>query len=546
MFENVYAEFLERLRLFSSPPTMDDGKLALLVTTGIMVAVYYSISTLWEYVQSRKASFRPMVGYRHFLEPTWLLGMRFTRHSREMIAQGYHQFKNSAFKVRCNDTDIVVLSHRFVDELRSLPEAKASSPQALYNKGVGTYTGLGIILESRLHIETIQKRLTPSLTAVLDEVKDELDHALALEMPACTDNWVSMDMHTTLARLISRLSSRVFGGMELARNEEWIDASTKYPENAFATAMLLRMVPRMTRPALALCLPHFWRTQANIACAKRLVGAMVNQRRVMEDTDGELYDRPNDLLQWMMDAADPHDATASKIAHRLLFVSDASVMTTSLLTTQCIYDLCAHPEYFEILRQEILSVLREGGSFQKTMLHKMKKLDSCLKESQRLNPPFLLTFDRILHQDLTLSDGTSLRAGTHIAMATDAILRDPEFLPPGSASPDEFDPLRYYRARQDPSQPENAQRFQFVTTEITSLPFGHGKYACPGRFFASSEAKLILCHMLLLYDFEFKKGQTRPQNLLFSENLVPDPKARVLVRKRKTADQDLAHFALSV
>ncbi|KAI0009521.1 P450 monooxygenase No.2 [Xylariaceae sp. FL0662B] len=511
----------------------------MILLTGLLATVVYAFNTTRAWFMRAKG---PVVGYRSFFEPGWLLGFRFTSEGKRMIQEGYEKFKNGIFKVRCNDTEIVVLSHKYVDEIRSLPEETVSSPQALYNKGLGNYTGLGIILESRLHVHALQQRLTPTLTSAIRDVKDELDYALDVDLPECTDRWVSVDMHSILARLISRLSSRVFAGTELSRNEEWLTTSTEYPENAFATTMSLRMVPVALRPLAALLLPRYWQTRGNVASGKRVVGGIVRRRRAAEIAKKGIYEKPNDLLQWMMDSAEGQDGRPDKLGHRLLFVSDASVMTTSLLTTHCIYDLMAHPQYFEPIREEILSVLRQGGSFQKVMLHKMVKLDSCLKESQRLSPPFLMTFDRVLREPLTLSDGTRFPTGTHLAMPTDAILRDPEFLPAGGADPDVFDPFRYSRARE---KPENAQRYQLATTEVTSLPFGHGKHACPGRFFAASEAKLILCHLLLRYDFRYPEGQSRPRNLLFSENLIPDPSARVLIHKRETADRDLAALAVA-
>ncbi|PWY93639.1 cytochrome P450 [Aspergillus sclerotioniger CBS 115572] len=442
---------------------------------------------LWSWALGNAPS---TVGYRSFFEPRWLLGFRFTRGGQEMLRQGYQQ--------------------------ASCRRRRQAPPKALFNKGLGSYTGLSIILESRLHIQVIQQRLTPTLATVMGEVKDELEYAFhSGDLPDCLDTWVSVDIHTTLARLISLLSSRVFGGTELSRDEEWLSTSTQYPKNAFATAMALRMVPVVLRPFIAVLLPHYWHTQSNLASAKRIIGAIVRRRRTAGAEHEGAYKKPNDLLQWMMDAADERDGRPDKLGHRLLFVSDASIMTTSLLITHCIYDLCAHPQYLVPLREEILAVLREGGDFQKTMLHKMRKLDSCLKESQRLNPPFLMTFDRILREPITLSDGKRLPVGAHVAIATDAMLHDAHYLPSGGADPDSFDPFRYARAREDPGKPENAQRYQLATTEVTSLPFGHGKHACPGRFFASSQAKLVLCHLLLRYDFCLPEGKTRPKNLLF-------------------------------
>jgi hypothetical protein len=39
------------------------------------------------------------------------------------------------FKLLRNDTDILVISHKYVDELRSVPESKLSSTYAIFRVG---------------------------------------------------------------------------------------------------------------------------------------------------------------------------------------------------------------------------------------------------------------------------------------------------------------------------------------------------------------------------------------------------------------------------
>lgn len=87
---------------------------------------------------------------------------------------------------------------------------------------------------------------------------------------------------------------------------------------------------------------------------------------------------------------------------------------------------------------------------------------------------------------------------------------------------------------------ENASHFQFATTSENSLHFGHGKLACPGRFFASNEIKIVLSEMLLRFDFKFPEGQGQPLNLSMDENIYPEPSARVLARAR-TCKENLSH-----
>jgi ent-kaurene oxidase len=103
--------------------------------------------------------------------------------------------------------------------------------------------------------------------------------------------------------------------------------------------------------------------------------------------------------------------------------------------------------------------------------------------------------------------------------------------------PGKFDGYRFHRARQEPSANVNAssQAGQFTTTGLGSLMFGHGKYACPGRFFASLESKLVLMHVLLNYDLRLRDGvKERPKNLLFADANIPDPAVEVMFRERGT------------
>ena len=81
---------------------------------------------------------------------------------------------------------------------------------------------------------------------------------------------------------------------------------------------------------------------------------------------------------------DPH-----KMAHRQLIMSLGAIHTTTMATVHLLYDLCAHPEYFEPLREEIEPIMLAKHDLDKQSFLKMKKLESFMKESQRMNPPSL-------------------------------------------------------------------------------------------------------------------------------------------------------------
>ena len=135
---------------------------------------------------------------------------------------------------------------------------------------------------------------------------------------------------------------------------------------------------------------------------------------------------------------------------------------------------------------------------------------------------------------IKLHDGTLLPKGAHVSIATHSLTRDPDLI----EDPSKFDGFRYYRLRQ--RSEEDANKHYFAMTDNTHLHFGHGKQACPGRFLASNELKIIFAYLLMRYDFRYAEGQTRPPCLNVDEFLFSDPNITILFKKREQEDGFLA------
>lgn len=112
------------------------------------------------------------------------------------------------------------------------------------------------------------------------------------------------------------------------------------------------------------------------------------------------------------------------------------------------------------------------------------------------------------------------------------ILHDPDV----TSAPEIFDGFRYYEERQKAGE---STHHQFATTDPDDLHFGHGKYSCPGRFFASNEIKMILAHILIKYDIAFPPGQGRPRNLVAHEYIFPDPDGVIRCKERANVPEGL-------
>lgn len=195
-----------------------------------------------------------------------------------------------------------------------------------------------------------------------------------------------MQVSKVLVRLVARISAKLFVST-LCRNDEWLDVSVSYSENVFKTVIPMRLFPKWLHPVVGVIVPTWWQVKRDLKLAQRLIIPLVEQRRKAEAAGDPGYEKPDDLLQWMMDGANETESSPSKLARRQLLLTLASIHTTTMAVTHALFDLAAMPEYLAPLREEIDQVLEEEGGWQGSALGKMRKIDSFLKESQRLNPP---------------------------------------------------------------------------------------------------------------------------------------------------------------
>jgi hypothetical protein len=187
----------------------------------------------------------------------------------------------------------------------------------------------------------------------------------------------------------------------------------------------------------------------------------------------------------------------------------------------------------------------------KESMSKLWKLDSFMKESQRLTPTHLRMLSRTSLKTPFPDNQHSNQPPRH--NRTPHPLNRPH--PPNrntiwlccichSPFPNLLelrDLQTCYRIRRFPllqptQNPRKRDKHQFVVTSSDSLNFGHGNHACPGRFFASNEIKVVLIELLRNWDFRFLEGKGRPENVL--RGLVcgpvrPDTKGVMEFRRKK-------------
>lgn len=304
----------------------------------------------------------------------------------------------------------------------------------------------------------------------------------------------------------------------------------------FRTVVLLRFLPAWLRPLLYRALPSYWHGQQYVRLAKDLLSPRI-QKLLQKSDEGSWSPEDNEddlnVLSWLADTAKGKDRDPDTLAHVEVLLALASVHTTLLRMVNVLYDLTANPAYFNELQDEIKCEAESALGWNEASYSRLEKLDSILRESQRMSPPTILGMKRLFMQPHQFSNGLHVPKGTYTCLPIFAIENDPSHTP----QPEVFDGLRSYRYNRsielgnDKTSYDGEKRV-FSSTDQNALNFGYGKSACPGRYFASLIIKILFVNLLTKYDFEFLPGTGRPKNIMAHEFLFCWPWQKMMIRQK--------------
>jgi cytochrome P450 len=270
----------------------------------------------------------------------------------------------------------------------------------------------------------------------------------------------------------------------------------------------------------------YWQCWNYISLARTLASAKAHDFLQRDDdgvsTAGATED--NHGFLWFAESAKGTDRNPQLLAHLQLVLAFAGVHTVLNRMVNVLYDLIANPSYISELRNEISSIHQAG--WDASAYDKLLKMDSVIRESQRMNPASSLNVRRVFKKPHTFANGVHIPQGTYACLPVYAIENDPAYV----EDPDTFSGLRSYHQRQKNGE---EQQHQFTSIDKTNFGFGYGKSACPGRFFASLMIKAVFVKLLTEYEIAFLPGKGRPKCLKLHEFIFPWPWERVLIKKRQ-------------
>ncbi|KAI6785534.1 Ent-kaurene oxidase-like protein [Emericellopsis cladophorae] len=453
----------------------------------------------------------------------------FKKNGLKILNEAYLKHKGSMFRVQTLNEERVVLSPSYIEEInKSVPEGTLNVTDGLSERLMGPYTKLDVVFNSDMHIEVCKSPLTQNLPKLVAPLHEEAEYWLKQRIPG--DGQSELNVHDIIVRVISGTATRMLSGPVASRDPEWLESAALYSYDVVVVAQTLRHFHPLLRPFVSPFLDSKKKLGKHLGVAQKTFRGQFTERKKQQESDQKSgnSDKPVDMVQWMVDAAKGNDRNLDVLAMNMLFMTLAGVHTSANTTMHALFDLCANPQFLQPLRDEIQQVTDEDG-WTMAAMSRLKKVDSFIKESQRLNQTVLMTFNRKLAKSLKFADGTVLPRGTCITMPSVAVSRDPEYF----ENPDEFDGFRFYEKRSTTIDKSEANRQSFAAIGPDNLAFGFGKTACPGRFFAGTQIKTVLASIILNYDISFPKGQSqRPDNIYRGGLIQPDPRQKMVFRKR--------------
>ena len=191
--------------------------------------------------------------------------------------------------------------------------------------------------------------------------------------------WTSVVIHPFLLRVVGRMTSEVFVGSEISQDPTWRHTCIEFATCIFGASGILKALPTMLRPVARWFLPHIWRIRSQHARAKKTLLPEL-------DHPWTAAKPQRSILDWFKANS---TAEPEIIIKRQLGLGFASIHTTTNHLTNVLLDLAARwNQYAPELITEIEKAMHDDqGIMKKSTIAKLSKLDSFMKESQRMNPP---------------------------------------------------------------------------------------------------------------------------------------------------------------
>ncbi|KAJ5449569.1 cytochrome P450 monooxygenase [Penicillium daleae] len=410
---------------------------------------------------------------------------------------------------------ITILPPEYIDEVRN--DRRLSLAAWFAQEFCVHYAGFELFRPVTVGDDILQDSVKQGLSNTWSTLTPRMagDAGIQLEQAWGTKSeWQDVPLNASIDGIVQYILASVLFDSDLNSREDWLSRVTACSEAAAIALTQLRKWPPLLRPLLHWLLPSCWRLRNQVHDVRRIIDTVIAARR-SRDTEKK-YD---DAIDWLERSARgrPYDAAMGPM---VMFFGGTDTLTDML--TQVLSDLCGRPELVEELRQEVMDVTLGQNGWRTQDLHRLRLMDSVLKESQRLKPFEIVLLRRMARETVRLSDGTRIPKGSSIGFSAD-LMRDAS----NYANPNQFHAHRFLQLRDTPGY---THKSLLATPSVSHIGFGCGLQSCPGRFFAAGLMKILLTHIVMKYDIRASVDEVKLVTDGFRVKV--DPEATLSVRRR--------------
>ncbi|KAF7347451.1 Ent-kaurene oxidase [Mycena venus] len=414
----------------------------------------------------------------------------------DLLEEGLGKYGDKAFVVPTMAGSLVIIGIDNVEKVKNSDDSIINQPLSVVESLQLTHT-----MNSRQQALPYQAVVTRTdltraigsfIPEVLDETRLSMSEAFA---PKAGEKSATVPLFHTMTHLIARISNRAMLGTTLCRNETFLHDVIRFAETVVLYAQLLAWFPKMLRS------PIYFLASSKYGGPREPTKVLIPHLKGLIAEKGQGLESSKTIADFLLNHAPPEEiANPELFAMRVLNLNFGSIHTSSIFGSHALFHLASLSEgELDGIRHEIVEALDSEGGYNKASLSKMRKLDSTLREVGRFYGLGPIGLNRVLVKPAVLEDGTIVPPGYNIAIPLKGLHFDPSVYP----EPEKFDCFRFSKLRETE---ESDVKHGFTTIERNFVPFGLGRHACPGRFFASMELKIMLAHMLLNYDISLPDG----------------------------------------
>lgn len=311
---------------------------------------------------------------------------------RRLLEEGATKYPGQPYLTSYAGDEFVVFPSTFFDEVKRLPQNKASMAQYMNMKAFRGFNFLGthgVSMTKTIGVD-ISRGITLKVNKRQDQARVACEAAIG---PA--DDWKDFSIFWTIQDIIVRTVQTGLVGEELGNDPRWLRAVNYFPMAIMAAIWLSNFVPRFLRPLVSsIAFLPAWGLHRYMAYLLR--PSVTKQVRSFKAAAAKGDDERQDLLRpsaekdlpitsWLMNRYRPEEQEVNQVIADTIAMSFEATPSSAGTAYYILTELLVRPDFMQELRQELDEVMKDG-KLPLTHLSELKKLDSVMRESSRVNP----------------------------------------------------------------------------------------------------------------------------------------------------------------